>query len=73
MTAIVSGTRYEVTRLEVGPNSRAYGVIGNYSFEGPRGALYLVTEYADGLNSVSMRGLHKLPGLTRAHLAQLEG
>lgn len=75
----IGRTVYQVFRLETGENAKRAGIRGNYALEGPRGAMFLVTDHGPKyqINSISMGtkgstrliAFRPLRGLTRAHLA----
>ncbi len=75
----IGKTVYQVFRLEVGENSKGAGIRHNFALEGPRGAMFFVTDHGPKylINSVSMGtknskrliAFRPLKGLTRAHLA----
>lgn len=70
-TITIGRTVYEVTLLETGPGARQAGIVANYGLKGPRGALYIVTDWGDegGIRAVALQGLRTLRGLTREHFA----
>lgn len=63
----IGKTVYQVFRLEVGENSKGAGIRHNFALEGPRGAMFFVTDHGALVSPFSGRKAISRVGILRAH------